>query len=154
MNTFLKANKTCLLSISALALGLLSACNNPAPATNIPQESLGPPDRIDLVYFYSGEECHCQEVVGERIQSALFVNFNGELSSGKLTFQYLNLDDKKNADIANKYSATPISLFINVVRGETEHIIAVPEIKLVQEDDEAIFKLVNTRIQQALDGEE
>jgi hypothetical protein len=152
MRIFVKFNRTYLLLVSLLALGLLSACSNSAPAVT-PEEPLDPPDRVDLVYFYSSEKCHCQEVVGERIQATLFVNFNGELSGGKLTYQYLNLDDKKNTDIANKYSATPISLFINVVRGETEHIIAVPEIKLVQEDDEALFRLVNTRIQQALDGE-
>jgi hypothetical protein len=154
MNIFVKANKIYILLLSLLALGLLSACYNPAPTTNIPKEPLGPPDRVDVVYFYKGEDCHCQEVVGENIQATLFVNYNIELTSGKLTFQSLNLDDKKNATIAYKYDATPVSLFINIVRADREHIIAVPEIFLVKDDDEALDKLVNTRIQQALDGEE
>jgi hypothetical protein len=154
MNTFGKANKIYLLLLSLLALGLLSACSSPTPAANPANEPSIPPDRVDVVYFYKGEDCHCQEVVGENIQATLFVNYNIELTSGKLTFQSLNLDDTENAAIAYKYDATPESLFINIVRADREHIIAVPEIFLVKDDDEALFKLVNTRIQQALDGNE
>jgi hypothetical protein len=154
MNIFVKANKICILLLSLLLFGLLSACSSPAPAANPPKEPLGPPDRVDVVYFYKGEDCHCQEVVGENIQATLFVNFNIELTSSKLTFQSLNLDDKENATIAYKYDATPVSLFINIVRADTEHIIAVPEILLVKDDDEALDKLVNARIRQGLDGEE
>jgi hypothetical protein len=153
MSIFVKVNKTYLLLLFLLLFGLLPACSNSAPAET-PREPLVPPDRVDVVYFYKGSECHCQEVVGDNINATLFVNFNGEQTSGKLTFQSLNLDDKENAAIAYKYDATPVSLFINIVRADTEHIIAVPQIKLVQDDDEALDKLVNTRIQRALDGEE
>jgi hypothetical protein len=153
MNISVKANKLYLFLVSLLVLGLLSACSSPAPEANPPKEPLGPPDRVDVVYFYKGEECHCQEVVGDNIEATLFINFNGELTNGKLTFQSINLDNEENAAIAYKYNATPESLFINIVRADTEQIIAVPEILLVKDDDEALFKLVNTRIRQALDGE-
>lgn len=154
MNIFVNANKIYILWLSLLAIGLLSACSSPALIVNTPREPLGPPDRVDVVYFYKGEECHCQELVGEDIEAALFVNFNIELTSGKLTYQSLNLDNTENATIAYKYGATPESLFINIVRADTENIIAVPEILLVKDDDEALFKLVTSRVQQALDGEE
>jgi len=65
----------------------------------------------------------------------------------------IDLNDKNNVAIVNKYGATSLSLFINVVRANTENIIAVPEISLVKDDNEALNKLVNTRIRQALDGE-
>jgi len=153
MNIFVKANKIYILLLSLLAFGLLSACSNLVPATTS-KESSDPPDRVDIVYFYKGEDCHCQEVVGDNINANLFINFNGELTSGKLTFQSLNLDDKENATIAYKYGATPVSLFINIVRADNEHFIAVPEILLVKDDDEALDKLVNTRIRGYLEGEE
>ena len=82
------------------------------------------------------------------------MNFNEELASAKLIFQSLNLDDKENATIAYKYGATPVSLFINIVRTDNEHFIPVPEIMLVQDDDAALDKLVNSRIRQSLEGEE
>jgi hypothetical protein len=154
MNIFVKANKTYLLLLSLLALGLLSSCSNPAPATNLPKEQLSPPDRIDVVYFYDSEICRCQAAPGEHIQSTLFINFLEELGSGKLTFQIIDLNDKNNAAIVNKYGATSLSLFINVVRADKEHIIAVPEILLVKDDDEALDRLVNTRIRGYLAGEE
>jgi hypothetical protein len=154
MNIFMKTNKVYLLLLFLLALGLLTACSSPARIANSPQEPPIPPDRVDVVYFYSGEECHCQEVVGNDINGILIMYFNGELTGGKLTFQSLDLDDNKNTTMAQKYGATPQSLFINIVRGDTEHIIAVPEILLVKDDFVSLDNLVNTRIQKALDGEE
>jgi hypothetical protein len=153
MKILINANKTYILLLSLLAFVLLSACANPVPATT-PKEPLVPPDRVDVIYFYKYEDCPCQEVVGEHINTTLFMNFNGELSSGKLTFQSLNLDDKENVTIANKYGATPVSLFINIVRANNEHIIAVPEIFLVKDDEPALGRLINGRIQRYLDGEE
>jgi hypothetical protein len=152
MRIFVKANRTYILLISLLALGLLSACSNSVTATT-PKEPLGPPDRVDLVYFYDSQICHCQGVIGDNINATLFVNFNGELTSGKMTYQSLDLADKANTTITHKYGATPESLFINIVIANNEHFIAVPEIMLVKDDDNALDRLVKNRIQQALDGE-
>jgi hypothetical protein len=154
MNIFIKTNKVYLLFLFLLALGLLTACSGPAGVANSPQEPPIPPDRVDVVYFYSGEECRCQEVVGNNIKGTLIMYFNGELTSGKLTFQSLDLDDNENATTAYKYGATPESLFINTVRADTEHIISVSEISLVKDDPIRLDNLVSTRIQKALDGEE
>ena len=153
MKIFTKTNRSYILLLSLLALGLLYACSSPAPPGNPTQELLSPPYRVDVLYFYKGDDCHCQEVVGDNINATLFINFNGELISGKLTFQSLNLDDQENATIAYKYGAVPVSLFLNIVRADNEYFVPVPEILLVQDDDEALDKLVNTRIRQALDGE-
>jgi hypothetical protein len=154
MNIFLKVNKTYLLFLSLLALGLLSACYNPAPTTNIPKEPLSSPDRIDVVYFYDVKVCLCHAVVGAQIQSTLLKNFSKEQTSGKLTFQCVDIDNQNNAAIVSKYGATSLSLFITLVRADTEHIVAVPEISLVKDDEEALDRLVNTRIRGYLDGEE
>jgi len=155
MNIFLKATKTYILLLSLLALGLLSACSSPAPvATPPPKEPLGPPDRVDLVYFHLGEACHCMDPMGDCIHSTIFLTFNEELGSGKLTFQRLKLDDTNNANIAAKYNATPFSLFINIVRGNTEHIIAVPEIWPIRYECDALEELVKSKIRQSLEGNE
>ena len=155
MNIFVKANQTYVTSLALLALGLLSACSNLAPvATLLPKEPLGPPDRVDLVYFHLGEACHCMDPMGDCIHSTIFLTFNEELGSGKLTFQRLKLDDTNNANIAAKYNATPFSLFINIVRGNTEHIIAVPEIWPIRYECDALKELVKSKIRQSLEGKE
>jgi hypothetical protein len=154
MNIFGKANRTYLLLLSLLALGLLSACLSPAPEANPLKEPPVPPDRVDVVYFHVGEACHCMDSMGDCIQSTVFFNFQDEVVSGKLTFQRLRLDDTNNANIAAKYNATPVSLFINMVRGDTEHIIAVPEIWPIRYESDALEELVKSKIRQSLDGKE
>lgn len=156
MNAFMKANKIHILLLSLLALGLLSACSGTSPEANTPEEPLGPPDRIDVVYFYDSKACLCYAVVGADIQSTLFLHFGGELTSGKLTLQCIDLNSDNNTAIANKYGATgtPLSLFINIVRGETEEIIAVPEIWLVKDDNRALDRLVSNRVSEYLAEQE
>lgn len=149
----IKINRTSIMLLVLVVLGLLSACSNAAPAATPPNKPPAPPDRVDVVFFYKGEDCHCQGVVGEHITTTLFFNFSEELNSGKLTFQSLDLDDKENATFASEYGATPVSMFIKIVTADTEYVIAVPEISLVQEDEDALDRLVTARIRQALDGE-
>ena len=154
MSIFGKANTTHLLLLSLLTLGLLSACSSPSPAANPTKKPLGPPDRVDIVYFHLGEACHCMDPTGECIYATVWLNFQDELAGGKLTFQRLKLDDTNNANIAAKYNATPFSLFINIVRGDTEHIIAVSEIWPIRYESEALAELVKSKIRQSLEGSE
>jgi hypothetical protein len=154
INTFVKTSKTYIPLIFTLALILMSACLKPAPAMDIQAAPPGTPDRVDVVYFYDSKICQCQAVPGEHIQSTLLTNFLIELTSGKLTFQSIDLNDPNGAAIANKYGATSLSLFVDVVRGDTEHIVPIPEIVLVKDDNEALDKLVIDRISKYLTGEE
>ncbi len=154
MNISIKANKIYLFLHFLLALGLLSACSSPAPAANPAKEPLGPPDRVDIVYFQQGKPCHCIAVVGEKIQATMFLYFLDEQSSGKLTFQVVDLDKKENTDIAKKYNAAPFSLFINVVRGNSEHIVAVPEIWLPTGGGrDNLEEFLKSKIEKSLSGE-
>jgi hypothetical protein len=43
---------------------------------------------------------------------------------------------------------------VNIVRAGKEHIIALPEILLVKDDNEALDRLINNRITRYLAGEE
>ncbi len=155
MNISIKTNKMYLPLLVLSVVGLLCACGNPAPATTPPKEPSGPPDRVDIVYFQQGKPCHCIAVVGETIQATMFLYFQDEQSSGKLTFQMVDLDKEQNAGIAKKYNAAPFSLFINIVRGDAEHIIAVPEIWLPTGGGRDDFKeFLKSKIEKSLNGDE
>ncbi|MBM3142833.1 MAG: hypothetical protein FJ005_07290 [Chloroflexi bacterium] len=152
-----------LLAISII--GVLCACGGQTSATSTPKdkssgtsgissssdEQRGPPDRVDVVYFTQGRPCHCIAVVGDAIQTTMFFNFQDEQSSGKLTFQVVDLDDPKNAVIAKKYNATPFILYILEVRGQHERIIDVPEIWSPRR--QSIEEIVKRKIEQSLNGE-
>jgi len=152
-----------LLAISII--GVLCACGGQTSATSTPTDSsmtsgiasssdepLGPPGRVDVVYFTRSKPCHCIAVVGDTIQATVFLYFQDEQSSGKLTFQMVDLDDPKNAFIAKKYNASTFSLFINEVSGKNEKIIAVTELWSTPRD--AIEELVKHKIEQSLNGSE
>lgn len=150
MNTLVKTNKRYIALFIVLAVGLISACSRVTETEVAPPI---PPDRVDLVYFYDSDICHCQIAPGERIQSDLFINFSGELASGQLTYQNIDLSTD-NSTIAARYGATSQSLFVNIVRSDKEQIIAMPEFLLVKDDSEAIDRLINNRIREYLNGAE
>ena len=161
MNRPMKVKTYCLL-LAISIIGVFCACGSQTPLTSraleasgiasSSNEQPGPPDRVDVVYFSRGKPCHCIAVVGDTIQVTTFLYFQDEQSSGRLTFQMVDLDDPKNAVIAKKYNASTFSLFINEVRGKHERIIAVPEIWSTPRD--AIEELVKRKIEQSLDGNE
>ena len=154
MNASIITNRIFLPLLALFVAGLLCACGSLVPATNWTGKQVGPPDRVDVVYFHLGKACHCMDPTGEYIYATIWLNFQDELASGRLTFQRLKLDDEDNATIAEKYNATPFSMFINIVRGDTEHIIAVPEVSPLKYDQEALGELVKSKIEQCLKGQE
>ena len=141
MNLSIKINQTLIILLVMIMFGVLSSCSSPAPV-----EPTQPPDRVDVVYFYDSEICQCEAAPGVRIQGTLYINFSKELANGQLTFQSIDINDPNYAAITNKYRAKSLSLFLNVVRGDTEQTVAVPEIVLVKDDDEAIGRLIVDRI--------
>ncbi|GAH37214.1 unnamed protein product [marine sediment metagenome] len=79
--------------------------------------------------------------------------FADELSSGKLTFRVLNVEDEGNAGIAEKYGAYTSSLFINTIKDGADHIAEVPEIWLLLGNDQEFIELVRNKIERSLKGE-
>jgi hypothetical protein len=154
MNIPIKANNIFLPLLVLSVVVLLCACDSPTTAPNPPEEPLGPPDRIDIVYFQQGKPCHCIAVVGETIQAITVVYFSEQLASGKLTLQMIDLDKKENAAIAKKYNAAPFSLFINEIREDSEHIVAVPEIWLpTGGGTDNLEEFLKNKIEKSLSGE-
>lgn len=160
MNKSIKVKMHSLVLVMSI-IGVLCACGEQTSATSTPIEEssitsssdkqLGPPDRVDVVYFTRGKPCHCIAVVGDTIQVIAFLYFQDEQSNGKLTFQMVDLDKQENIDIVKKYNAAPFSLFLNEVRGDQEKIIAVTELWSTPRD--AIEELVKHKIEQSLNGE-
>ena len=145
MNLPIKTKHTPIILLAMMLLVLLVACSSPIPDP-IPEEPAQPPDRVDLVYFYDSNICQCDAGPGTIILGTLYINFGREMATGQLTFQSIDINESGHAAIADKYGATSLSLFMSVVRGDTEQIVPVPEIAAVKDDDEAIGRLVIRKI--------
>ena len=87
--------------LACLALSLMVGC---ASSTTPPPSdtSLGPADRVDVVYFHRTQRCpkciHAEESINYTVETY----FADELASGKVTFQVLDVQDEENAAIVKK----------------------------------------------------
>jgi hypothetical protein len=109
-------------------------------------------DRVDVVYFHRTNRCRSCIYAETGILYTLETYFEKEMSSGKLTFKSVDVQNASNAAIIKKYDAYTSQLFINAVTGDTEHIEHVTEIWQFIENDEAFCQVVKTKIEKALEG--
>ena len=109
-------------------------------------------DRVDVVYFHRTNRCRSCIYAETGIHYTLETYFEKELSSGKLTFKSVDVQDASNAAIIKKYGAYTSQLFINAVTGDTERIEHVTEIWQLIGNDEAFCNVVKNKIEKALEG--
>jgi len=131
-----------------LAYGTSSA--TPPPSNN----STGPADRVDVVYFHRTQRCYTCRYAEDGTRYTLETYFADELASGRVTFQVINVEDEANADIVVKYNnASYLTLCINAVRDGTDHIEVVTDIWLAIGDDDAFVEIIKGEIEKSLSGE-
>ncbi len=150
----------CPLVLTCLVLLLVASCTQSPTAPPIPEEpptwdtSTDPVDRVEVVYFHRTSRCSGCIYAEEGTRHTVETYFKDELANGKLNLKVLDLADKENADIVDKYGAFTSSLFINTIRGGTDHIEEVKEIWFVSGKDEAFVEVVKNKIEPSLRGEE
>jgi hypothetical protein len=156
-----KKTKILISVLAGIALCVVAgyAISNASPGANDghpnSDNSTGPADRVDVVYFHRTQRCYTCRYAEEGTRYALETHFADELASGKVTFQVINVDDKEaNADILEKYNdPSYLTLCINAVRDGTDHIEVVTDIWLVIGDDDAFVEIVKSKIEKSLNGE-
>jgi len=134
-----------------LVVGLLCSCGSPAsiapPTSDAPSVAA---DRVEVIYFHRTQRCGGCIYAEDGICYTVETYFADELASGKVTFKVLNVEDKENATIVKKYGAFTSSLFINTIRGGTDHIEEVTDIWLLLGNDEAFVEVVKSKIEKSL----
>lgn len=170
MNTSGKA-KTYFPLLAILALGLACSCASPASvptlpslndseglpaATPIPDEPLGPPDRVDVVYFHSDRRCKACLYIEDHVSYVVKTYFHDEVDSGRLTLMIIDLGDDESAAMINKYGAHSSQLFVNAIGGGIDHIRHVEEIwtEGFRGSDDDFDEIVRSAIEQSLRGQE
>ena len=169
--------------LTLLILGVFLACGEPDPAIapspsddsaettvdiksangtyNLPDEAvslvepLKPPDKIEIIYFYAPQRCPNCIYIEKRVTHVVETYFQDEVNAGRLTFKQLNLGDKENTAIANKYMAISSQLFINAITDEVDHIKNIKEVwfKEYLKDAEAFDEVIKSYIERGLNGE-
>ena len=142
----------------ALCVVVGYAVSNASPGANDghpnSNNSTGPADRVEVVYFHRTQRCNTCLYAEEATRYTIETYFADELASDKVTFQSVNVEDEANADIVEKYNnASYLTLCINTVRDGTDHIEVVTDIWLVIGNDEAFVEIVKSKVEESLTGD-
>lgn len=113
------------LSLLMLSLVVLTSCGN----TNKKevQEQGQTISKIEVLDFHSTHRCITCNAIEANTKHTLETYFNKELKEGKITFQVINVDEKGNEKIAEKFEASGTSLFLNVIKNGKEQQINLTE---------------------------
>lgn len=79
--------------------------------------------KIELIDFYSTHRCVTCKAIEANAKYTVETYFQDAVKNGKLEFKTVNVDEKKNYGVAEKFEATGTALFINVIKdGQEQHI--------------------------------
>jgi len=141
------------LLLACLVLSLMVGCTASSTAPPTSDTSLGPADKVEVVYFHRTRRCYSCTYVEEGTRYTVETYFKDELASGKVVFKVLNVEDEENAAIVKKYGAFTSSLFINTIKDSTDHIKEATDIYFLIGHDEAFVEALKSKIEKSLKGE-
>ncbi len=130
-------------------IGLRDVIYHASPVGN----STGPADTVDVVYFHRTVRCATCLRAEEWTRYTVETHFAAELSSGKVTFQSIDYQDKGNNDIVERYRAYRLQLFINAIQDGTDHIEEATDLYTLLHNKEAFVTALKSKIDERLNGE-
>ena len=79
--------------------------------------------KIEVLDFYGAHRCVTCEAIEANSKYTVDFYFKEAVKEGKLEFKTINVDEKENSEIAERYGAYGTALFINVIKdGAEKHI--------------------------------
>lgn len=108
-------------------------------------------NKIEVIDFHSTRRCITCNAIEKHAKLTLDTYFAEELKEGKITFQVINVDDKKNYKLAEKFEAAGTSLFLNVIIDGVEKQIDLTQFAFKYGKNEVEFKKrLKSRIEKQL----
>ena len=125
------------LSVLAIII-LLSACNGqPKKDTNAALDASI--SKIEVLDFHSTHRCMTCNAIEKNTKYTLDTYFSKELKADKITFQVINVDEKENENIAEKFEASGTSLILNVIKKGKETQINLTDFAFMNGNDQEVF---------------
>ncbi|OYT12169.1 MAG: hypothetical protein B6I18_01540 [Bacteroidetes bacterium 4572_112] len=140
--------KVNLLVVSIIAFILISCNGN---SQTVESNISSTKNMIEVIDFHSTHRCMTCNAIEANTKHALDKFFADELKSGIITFQSVNVDEKANSQMAEKYQATGTSLFLNVIVDGSSTIINLTELAFAKgRKKEAFSKRLKIKIDEQL----
>ena len=95
--------------------------------------------KIEVIDFHSTHRCMTCNAIEKNTKYTLNTYFSKELEENKITFQVINVDEKENEKIAEKFEAAGTALIINVIKNGKETQINLTDFAFMNGNDQEVF---------------
>ncbi len=142
----MKNSSTLLMLVATMLLFSLNI-----KAQNEEVKGVNPTNKVEVIDFHSTHRCMTCNAIEANTKFTLEKYFADELESGKVTFQSINIDEKENHAMAEKFEASGTSLFLNVKYDGQEAQINLTNLAFKKGKDKAAFsKELKSKIEKQL----
>jgi hypothetical protein len=101
------------------------ACGGSADETTTSSLPAGPPDRVEVNYFYESDACFCLGLASEWIDTTITTDYKDYIDSGKFIYNRYDTKDPANSAVIAEFNAASYGLYITSVRGSDRTTHAV-----------------------------
>lgn len=136
--------------ITVLAIGLIfTACNGQnKKKTSVSNQSIS---KIEVFNFHSTHRCMTCNAIESNTKYTLQTYFSKEQKEGKITNQSIDVDQKKNEKIAEKFEASGTALILNVIKNGKEKQVNITDFAFMKGNNkEAFSKELKAKIEAEL----
>ena len=103
-----------LLLLNVIACGG-STITNTRTSSSLPP---GPPDLVEVTYFYESYACFCLALASEWIDTTITNDYKAQLDSGELAYIRYDTKDPASSDAMAEFNATNYGFYITEYKGD------------------------------------
>lgn len=104
------------------AILLISCGNSTEKKTETASTDVKQADRIEVLYFHGAQRCVTCKAIESNTKALLDSLYSNEIASGKIVYKIIDISQKENEEVADKYEVTWSSLFVNRWKNGTEEV--------------------------------
>lgn len=123
-------------TVLAFSLMLTSCNSQDKKQTTSVDESIS---KIEVFDFHSTHRCMTCNAIEANTKYTLDTYFAKELNANTITFQVINVDEKENEKIAEKFEASGTALILNVIKNGKETKIDLTDFAFMNGNDQDTF---------------
>lgn len=131
--------KITFLSIAFISLFFLASCKTEAQSDASKKDNLASISKIEIIDFHSTHRCMTCNAIEKNTKYTLETFFSDELKSNKISFQVVNVDEKENEKIAEKFEASGTALILNVIKNGKETQINLTDFAFMNGNNQEKF---------------
>ena len=104
------------------AILLISCSNSTEKKTETASTDVKQADRIEVLYFHGAQRCVTCKAIESNTKALLDSLYSNEIALGKIVYKIIDISQKENEKVADKYEVTWSSLFVNRWKNGTEEV--------------------------------